>query len=74
MTEASRLDANVDDGVLVEGSPFREILVRASQMKKACERLLETAVPTSDGSSYVVSEETLEALREVVRRWSEPLD
>jgi hypothetical protein len=74
MTETSRLDASVDDGVLVEGAPFREILVRASQMKKAGERLLETADRTSDGSSYVVSRDTLEALREAVARWSEPLD
>jgi hypothetical protein len=72
MTEASKLAAKIADGILVEGSPFREILVRAALMKRASEQLAETAVPCDDG--FVVSREALDALRDAVSQWSEPLN
>ncbi len=74
MTEASNLAERIADGILVEGSPFREILVRASLMKRAGEQLLAAAEPSEDGSTFVVSGAALDTLRESVAGWSEPLD
>lgn len=74
MGEVAKSAEEIAEGILVEGSPFREILVRATQMKMAGEQLIGEAVHSEEGSSYVVSGPVFESLREAVGRWSEPLE
>ena len=63
-----------DDGILVDGSPFREILLRATMLKKAGEHVLADASPLEGRDGLVVSLATIEELREALTFWSSPIE
>jgi hypothetical protein len=63
-----------DDGILVDGSPFREILLRATTLKRASERVLAGASPVDGRDGVVVPAETIEELRQALTFWATPID
>jgi hypothetical protein len=63
-----------DDGILVNGSPFREILLRATSLKKAGEQVLAGASTIDGQDGLVVSDEAMEELRRALASWSSPIE
>jgi hypothetical protein len=63
-----------DDGILVDGSPFREILLRATTLKKAGEHLLASVSPIDGQDGVVVPDLAIEELRRALESWSSPIE
>ena len=68
-----KLEHEPGDGILVDGSPFREILMRATTLKKAGERVLEGVSPVDGGDRVLVPSAAIEQLREALSGWKSPI-
>jgi hypothetical protein len=67
------LEHEPGDGILVNGSPFREILVRATALKKAGEQVLDGVSPVEDADHMLVPSPAIDQLREALSGWKSPI-
>jgi len=61
------------DGILTDGSPFREILLRGTTLKRAAERVIEGASTADGRDGVMVPRAAIEELREAALGWSSPI-
>ena len=74
LPEPDELGARITEGILAPGSPFREILLRATKLKYAALDVVEAAAPLEDDPTRsALPAQLIQALAASAEAFSEPI-